>query len=369
MITTLPSLDVTKAWVSQTLEHDRPLTCCRFSPCGKFLVAGGQHEHALRWNLKTGIKTALPAHGSWVDSAVFQAESKRLFTADYGGMICCWRYDDERPTPIWTRADAHAGWIRVLAAAPDGNVLSAGNDRVIRLWSAADGKPVREFTGHENYVFSLAVAPDGKTFVSGDLFGKANQWDLASGELVRTFDAGALNTRLETFLADVGGIRSLAFDDDGQLLACGGMTDAKSNAFCPGKPAVLVFDVPTGKLRQTLRPTHTSDGPIKGLTFLSDGTLAGHAEHLNGGSSLEFWNPDQPKSKHVIKRHSGYCLDVHPDGLRLAVATFKHTGRGGSPNGRHSTPEEYTSHNGEIAIFSLFEKPSDDTASEGSSAK
>ena len=133
------------------------------------------------------------------------------------------------------------------------------------------------------------------------------------------------------------------------------MTDAKSNAFCPGKPAVLVFDWKSGKLLQTLRPKHTSDGPIKGLAFLSDGTLAGHAEHLNGGSSLEFWKPDQPQSFHMIKRQSAYCLDVHPDGLQMAAATFKPNGRGG--NGRHAKPEEYTTHDGEISIFSLFEKP------------
>lgn len=361
MIASQPTLDVTKAWVSQTLEHERTLTCCRFSPCGKYLVAAGQEEDVTRWDLETGAKIALVGHRSWVESVVFHANAKRLFTADFHGTICCWQYDAEQPTPIWTRADAHASWIRTLAVAPDGNLLSAGNDRVIRLWSATDGLPLREFAGHENYVFSLAVAPDGKTFVSGDLFGKANQWDCASGELLRTFDASVLHTRGEDFLADVGGVRSLAFDAAGKLLACGGMTDAQSNAFCPGKPAVLVFDVASGKLLQTLRPSHTSDGPIKGLAFLPDGTLAGHAEHLNGESSLEFWNPDQPQSIHVIKRQSGYCLDVHPDGLRLAAATFKNNGRGG--NGRHSKPEEYATHNGEITIFRLHEKPADNAAS------
>lgn len=363
MITTPPTLDVTKAWISQTLEHQRPLTCCRFSPCGRFLVATGQDESVLRWDLETGDKTALIGHRSWVDSAVFPADAKRLFTADLHGTICCWQYDAEQPTPIWTRADAHAGWIRALAVTPAGNLLSAGNDRVIRLWSAADGQPLREFAGHENYVFSLAAAPDGKTFVSGDLLGKANQWDFASGKLVRTFDAGVLHTRGDDYLADVGGVRALAFSADGRLLACGGMTDAKSNTFCPGNPAVLVFDGTTGQLLQTLRPTHTSDGPIKGLAFLSDGTLAGHAEHLNGQSSLEFWNPAQAQAKHVIKRQSSYCLDIHPDGLRLAAATFKNNGRGG--NGRHSKPEEYVSHDGEIAIFSLFEKPAAEAAAGG----
>ena len=58
-----------------------------------------------------------------------------------------------------------------------------------------------------------------------------------------------------------------------------------------------------------------------------------------------------------VKRQSAYCRDLHLDGLRLAAATFKSNGRGG--NGRHSKPEDYKNHNGEIAIFSLFEKPTE----------
>lgn len=350
-----PTLDVTKAWISQTLEHSRPLTCCRFSPCGKFIFAAGQDERVVRWDLESGQKTELSGHRSWVDAVAFQSEAQQLFTADLHGAIYCWPYAAAQPQPVWSRNDAHAGWIRALAMAPGGKLLSAGNDRVIRMWSAADGKPLGEFAGHENYVFSLATAPDGKTFVSGDLFGQVHHWDIASGKLLRTFDARSLHTRGDDFLADVGGVRSLAFTADGTRLACGGMTDAKSNSFCPGKPAVIVFDLASGEPLPTLRSTHPSDGPIKGLAFLADGTLAGHAEHLNGGSSLEFWDPEQPQSRHVVKRQSGYCLDLHPDGLRLAVATFKPNGRGG--NGRHSTPEEYASHDGEVAIFSLFEKP------------
>ena len=353
-----PTLDVTKAWVSQTLEHSRPLTICRFSPCGSFLAAAGQDETVFLWNLETGQKTELSGHQSWVNSLAFHPGGSQLFTADFHGEIRCWQCDGAQPTTQWTREDAHAGWIRALAVAPDGNLLSAGDDAVLRLWAVVDGQPIREFASHENYIFSLAVHPTGKTFISGDLNGKAIQWDYSSGELVHIFDARVLHTRGDDFLADVGGVRSLAFGCGGKLLACGGMTDAKSNAFCPGKPAILVFDVDSGELLQTLRTTHTSDGPIKGLAFLADGTIAGHAEHLNGESSLEFWDPQRAQSIHVIKRQSGYCLDVHPDGARLAAATFKSNGRGG--NGRHSTPEEYTSHNGELAIFSLFERPADE---------
>lgn len=351
------SLDVARAWISQSLVYERILTRCIFSSCGKYLLAAGQHEDVQRWDLATGKRTALVGHRSWVDALAVSTSDKQptLFSGDLHGELRAWSYQDARPTSAWKRPNAHRGWIRAVAATPDGNLLSAGNDRVVRLWDGRDGKLIREHSGHENYVFSLAFHPRESVFVSGDLNGRVVAWDYASGKKLRTFDAKQLHTRKSNFLADVGGVRSLAFDRDGKWLACGGMTDAKSNSFCPGKPAILLFDWKTGKIRQTLRPQHTSDGPIKGLAFLADGTIAGHAEHLNGASSLEFWKPDAPKSIHVIKRQSAYCLDLHPDGKRLAAATFKPHGRIG--NGRHASPAEYTSHNGEIAVFSLFAQP------------
>ena len=343
--------DITKTKVSQSLGHERILTTCAFSPCGKFLAAGGQDESVVLWNLETNAKATLAGHRSWIASVVFQAEPKRFFSADYHGVIRAWNYDAAQAAEAWTHPDAHRGWIRTLAVAPDGNLVSAGNDRVIRVWSSSDGKLVREIGGLASQVFSLAFHPDGKSLVSGDLMGNVHQWDYSAGTLVRTLDAKPLHTRGEDFLADVGGVRSLAFDAQGRHLACGGMTDAKSNTFCPGDPAILVLDWASGKLLQTLRPKHKSDGPVNSLAFLSDGTLAGHAEHLNGVSSLEFWDITRPAPLHMIQRESGYSLSLHPSGDRLAAATFKNFGRGG--NGRHSTQAEYVPHHGEVAVFQL----------------
>lgn len=357
-------LDITKSWVSRSLDHHRPLTCCAVSPDGRFVAAGGMEESVLVWELATGTKTSLAAHRSWITAVAFHPDNARLFSADCHGAIHCWPLTEANARPRWSQPKAVAaadvprsarGWIRAMLVGPDGNLLTAGNDRVIRMWSADSGELLREMPSHESYIFSLALHPDGKTLASGDLLGRVHLWDYATGERRRTLDAGPLHTRGEDFLADVGGVRSLAFDREGRWLAAGGMTDAKSNTFCPGSPAVLVFDFTSGELKHTLRPRQASDGPINSLVFLSDGTLAGHAEHLNGQSSLEFWKPDQPQSLHVLPRQSGFCLAAHPDGLQLAAATFKPNGRGG--NGRHSEPAEYASHHGEISLISLYAKP------------
>jgi WD40 repeat protein len=349
-------LDVTKAWEQQTLEHDRIVICCACSPCGKYVVAGAQDENLLRWNLETGEKTVVPGHESWVQAVAFHSDQKQLLSGDMNGVLKAWDYTAETPKLLWSVPDAHQPWALAALASPDGKQwITSGTEGRVRRWNVADGSSAGEFKGHETEVYSLALHPHGKELASGDLFGNICIWNLASGQLVRKLDAKPLHTREEDFLADVGGVRSLAFNSDGSLLAAGGMTDAKSNTFCPGSPAVLVFDYASGKLKQTLRPKAKSDGPIKGLCFLSDGTIAGHGEMINAKASMEFWNPDNPAPLHSMVRESAYAISPHPDGIRLALANFITAGKGG--NGRNGKPEEYRPHAGAVTIINLQEKP------------
>lgn len=346
------ALDVTKTWESDTFEYERMLLDARFSPCGNFLAAVGVHEPVVLWNLESGEQTLLKAHHTWVSRVVFHPTEKRLFTSDFHGTVHCWDYAQPSAKPVWSSVGKQA-WVRALAISTDGqHLFTAGDDQVVHVWSTADGAHVRDLAGHAGDIYSLFVHPDGKTLLSGDVLGQIVVWELATGKESRRMDASLLHTREEDFLADVGGVRSLALSPDGKTLAAGGMSDSASNTFCNGKPAVLLFDYASGKVQSTLRPTLKGDGPIEGLTFLADGTLVAQQELLNSQTSLEFWKPGEEKSFHQIKRPSGYSIDIHPDGERIAVTTHKPNGPAGNPT--KADPESYTSHNGVVSILSLF---------------
>jgi WD40 repeat protein len=349
-----PTLDPRKAWESQKFEHDRPLLCCACSPCGQFVLAGAQDEHLIRWKLDGGEKKLATGHESWVHAVTFHPDRKRVLAGDLHGVIRCWDYTSDMASPLWTTLSNHP-WVQAASVTPDGKRwITVGTDGPIRFWNVDDGKPAGELVGHESEVYCLAVHPDGKHLLTGDLLGKIHVWNLESMTLIRSLDARLLHTRKEDFLADVGGVRAIAISGDGTRVAAGGMTDAESNTFCPGKPAVLIFDFASGQLKSTLRPKEKSDGPIKALAFLANDVLAAHAEHLNGASSLEFFAPNANDSQHAIKRESAYSMSLHPDGLRIAVASFSPHGRGG--NGRHAKPEEYVPHKGQLVVYRLEEK-------------
>jgi WD40 repeat protein len=47
----------------------------------------------------------------------------------------------------------------------------------VRLWDAATGEELVRLPGHSDYVYSLAVSPDGKTLVSSSGATTLRLWD------------------------------------------------------------------------------------------------------------------------------------------------------------------------------------------------
>jgi WD40 repeat protein len=315
-------VDPAQTRLVQELKHTSPLLGCRFDPTGQYVFAGAQDNAVLRWHLAGGKKTVLAGHKSWVRGLAFAPKDKLVFSADYAGRVLAWPAEADTPAPQRT-LEAHKGWVRALAVSPDGKLLaSCGNDNMVRLWSlppGATGGPVRELAGHACHVYNVGFHPGGRHLVSADLKGVVKVWDLTKGTVERELDAKVLHKYDTSFLADIGGVRGMAFSADGSLLACAGITEV-TNAFAGvGKPLVVLFDWAGGKQKQLLRPRENFQGTAWGVAFHPAGSLAG-AGGGNGGA-LWFWRPDQPQAFFTVKlAANARDLDLHPDGRRLAVA-------------------------------------------------
>jgi WD40 repeat protein len=314
----LPAVDPSQTRQTQALKHTSPLFGCRFDSTGEFVFAGAQDNTVQRWRLTDGKKTPLLGHKSWMRGLVC-TKDRLLFTGGYDGKILTWLAGYERPTPANT-FDAHEGWVRALALSPDGTLLaSCGNDNLVKLWSTAEGKLVRELPGHASHVYNVAFHPSGQFLVSADLKGTVKVWDVTKGTFERDFDLRILHKYDETFRADHGGARGMAFNADGSVLACAGITDV-SNAFAGvGKPLIVQFDWQSGKQKLLQRPRENFQGTMWAVAFHPAGFVVGVG--AGNGGFLWFWKPDQAQDFFALKLETNVRdLALHPDGRRLATA-------------------------------------------------
>jgi jouberin len=107
------------------------------------------------------------AHVDLIYELQWSPDDRLLLSASADGMVNAWKGDGNHklkqalvhPNDIYS-AEFHPQDDRV--------VVTAGMDRVIRLWDRPSEVVMREFAGHEAAVNSVAFSPDGKTLFSGD---------------------------------------------------------------------------------------------------------------------------------------------------------------------------------------------------------
>ena len=159
---------------------------------------------------------------------------------------------------------AHMALIKGIAFTPDGKQLvSASDDKTIRVWDWQSGKTLRIIRGHvglshEGKYFSMALSPDGRWIAAGGWLhkecagrcGEIRLFEFSTGKLVSLLKGHA------------GVVSGLAFSRNGKLLMSGsGLQDLTA----------IIWDVDNRKLLQQLRG-HTDQ--IYALGFSPDNERA-----------------------------------------------------------------------------------------------
>ncbi|MCA9049671.1 MAG: PQQ-binding-like beta-propeller repeat protein [Planctomycetaceae bacterium] len=205
-------------------------------------------------------------HDSYVMGLVHSGSS--LVSGSYDGSLIWWNPDTGE---IIRRVEkAHDKWVRMLAVTPDGRrVVSVADDMRTRVWDAATGERIFDWgdyeqktpQGYPSMLYAVAVSPDGKWLATGDRTGRVLVRDLQTGNIAATIETPVMYTwDPKARRHSIGGIRSVAFSGNSELLAVGGMGKVGNIDHLDAPSRIEIFHWQTQERRHEIE-----DSKFKGL--------------------------------------------------------------------------------------------------------
>ncbi|ENN72814.1 hypothetical protein YQE_10618, partial [Dendroctonus ponderosae] len=161
-------------------------------------------------------------------------------------------------------------------------LVSASDDKTLKIWELASGKCLKTLKGHSNYVFSCNFNPQSNLIVSGSFDESVRIWDVRTGKCLKTLPAHS------------DPVSAVHFNRDGSLVV-----SSSYDGLC------RIWDTASGQCLKTL--IDNDNPPVSFVKFSPNGKYI-LASTLD--NTLKLW--DYAKAK-CLKTYTGhknekYCI-------------------------------------------------------------
>lgn len=171
----------TQVWDNDD-AHDAFIGSIVTLPDNERFVTASEDGTMKVWHVDGTCQRVLNDHDIAINSIKLSPDGTQLLAAS----------DDEtcslRPVTTFERDVTmrdHTYYVSEAAMTSLGKVVSTCKDGNVRVFDAKTGACLHTLTGHNAWVYALAVSPDGKRAVTGSLNNMVNVWDVEAGSLVK----------------------------------------------------------------------------------------------------------------------------------------------------------------------------------------
>jgi WD40 repeat protein len=245
------------------------------------------------WDVQSGEKSlTLAGHDRGTVTLAFSGNGSQIVTAGRDAKIRVWSAQDGNEIMVLAESIP----IYSLALRSDSRQLATGGiDGIIRIWDLISAELLFELTGHTNIITSQVYSPDSKYLATSSIDGTTKVWDVSAEGIAEHL----------TLVRHTEVAYSLDYSPNGRILATSGWDNT-----------AILWDSSSGNEIFTIQE-FTAE--VSRITFNSDGSNFATADY---SGSVKIWETNTGGLLLSISAHTPGDIDAafSPDGKLIGTA-------------------------------------------------
>jgi guanine nucleotide-binding protein subunit beta-2-like 1 protein len=176
--------------------HSHYVSDVVISSDGQFALSGSWDGTLRLWDIEKGETTRrFVGHTRDVLSVAFSHDNRQIVSGSRDKSVKLWNTLGECKFTIAEGGQGHTEWVSCVRFSPATNnplIVSAGWDRVVKVWNLQTCKLKANLAEHTGYLNTVTISPDGSLCASGGKDGKARLWDLNEGRMLYELNADGI---------------------------------------------------------------------------------------------------------------------------------------------------------------------------------